>query len=144
MPACRATVAQTVSPQKHCTLGATSNEVVRPSFQFFRFHFLSYNSPISRFCPSGDASDGEWTRRWSSKIARTSGRRTCSIRIVRRTRANQSSIRLVWNGLRSEKPVSGHAERCDGGFCLGDFPNAFLTSAGDGAVQVVTDCAHVK
>ena len=29
-------------------------------FVFFRFHFLSYNSPISRFCPSGDASYGEW------------------------------------------------------------------------------------
>ena len=26
---------------------------------FFRFHFLSYNSPISRFCPSDDASYGE-------------------------------------------------------------------------------------
>jgi len=59
MPACRATVARTVSPQKHCTLGATLHLLVRPSFRFFRFHFLSYNSPISRFCPSGDASYGE-------------------------------------------------------------------------------------
>ncbi len=32
----------------------------RPSFQLFRLHILSYNSPISRFCPSGDASYGEW------------------------------------------------------------------------------------
>ena len=36
--------------------------LVRPSFRFFRFHFLSYNSPISRFCPSGDASYGERLR----------------------------------------------------------------------------------
>ena len=57
--ACRATVAQTVSPQKHCTLGAAYLWRFRPSFRFFRFHFLSYNSPISRFCPSGDASYGE-------------------------------------------------------------------------------------
>ena len=59
IPACRATVAQTVSPQKHCTLGAAYLWRFRPSFQLFRFHFLSYNSPISRFCPSGDASYGE-------------------------------------------------------------------------------------
>tara|TARA_B100000683_G_scaffold273789_1_gene320255 strand:- start:627 stop:1031 length:405 start_codon:yes stop_codon:yes gene_type:complete len=32
----------------------------RPSFQLFRLHILSYYLPISRFCPSGDASYGEW------------------------------------------------------------------------------------
>ena len=37
MPACRATVAQTVSPQKHCTLGAAAHLLVRPSFRFFVF-----------------------------------------------------------------------------------------------------------
>ena len=57
--ACRATVAQKVSPQKHWTLGAASLWRFRPSFQLFRLHILSYNSPISRFCPSGDASYGE-------------------------------------------------------------------------------------
>ena len=35
-------------------------EVFDFHFVFFRFHFLSYNSPISRFCPSGDASYGKW------------------------------------------------------------------------------------
>ena len=58
--ACRATVAQKVSPQKHWTLGAAYLWRFRPSFQLFRLHILSYNSPISRFCPSGDANYGEW------------------------------------------------------------------------------------
>ena len=60
MLACRATVAQTVSPQKHCTLGAAAHLLVLPSFRFFRFRFLSYNWPISRLCPSDDAPHGEW------------------------------------------------------------------------------------
>ena len=42
--------------------GATVHLLVRPSFRFFRFHFLSHNSPISRFCPSDDASYGERAR----------------------------------------------------------------------------------
>ena len=41
MPACRATVTQTVSPQKHCTLGAALHDdlhfVRRPHFVFFVF-----------------------------------------------------------------------------------------------------------
>ena len=57
--ACRATVAQKVSPRKHWTPGATLHLLVRPSFRFFRFHFLSHNSPILRFCPSSGASYGE-------------------------------------------------------------------------------------
>jgi len=58
--ACRATVAQTLSPRKHWTLGAAYRWRFRSSFQLFRLHFLSYNSPISRFCPSSGASYGEW------------------------------------------------------------------------------------
>jgi len=53
-------VAQNFEARNSCQLGAALHWLVRPSFRFFRFHFLSHNSPISRFCPSGDASYGEW------------------------------------------------------------------------------------
>ena len=43
----------------YCTQGAALHLLVRPSFHVFHFHFFSCDSPILRFCPSGDASYGE-------------------------------------------------------------------------------------
>ena len=54
-------MAQNVEARNSCQRGTTYLWLGRPSFRFSRFHFLSYNSPISRFRPSGDASYGEWT-----------------------------------------------------------------------------------
>ena len=54
-------MAQNFEARNSCQPGAALHLLVRPSFRFFRFHFLIYNSPISRFCPSDDASYGEST-----------------------------------------------------------------------------------
>ena len=53
-------MAQNFEARNSCQPGAAYLWRFRPSFQLFRLHILSYNSPISRFCPSGDASYGEW------------------------------------------------------------------------------------
>ena len=52
-------MAQNFEARNSCQPGAAYLWRFRPSFQLFRLHILSYNSPISRFCPSGDASYGE-------------------------------------------------------------------------------------
>ena len=53
-------MAQNFEARNSCQPGAALHLLVRPSFRFFPFHFLSHNSPISRFCPSDDAPYGEW------------------------------------------------------------------------------------
>ena len=53
-------MAQNFEARNSCQPGTASLWRFRRSFQLFRLHILSYNSPISRFCPSGDASYGEW------------------------------------------------------------------------------------
>ena len=68
MPACRATIAQTVSPQKHCTLGAGLHEV----FDFhFNFRFISsvitrrfrdFVPPATRVMEKGLASEWKYAR----------------------------------------------------------------------------------
>jgi len=85
--------------EKYFLRAMTKPDAARVSSRHFFWHTLAW-SPGDR--PTLVFKDG---------AVRTNGRRTCSIRIDRRTRANQSSTRLVLNVYHRARRVCARRRR---------------------------------
>ena len=78
---------------------------------FFRFHFLSYDSPISRFCPSGDVKVFARPLLLLRLVSRHYGQRYPFPRVISGARAARSYLEI--EHLPALFPTHFHTRSCE-------------------------------